>query len=66
MSQQSRKESQHLSARSILKEKWQIADKIGNGGFGEIYKAKDMDSKRVSHYRLIKVSYLLFKQLTVH
>ncbi len=49
MNHQSKKDSQHLLPRSIVKGKWQIVEKIGNGGFGEIYKAKDIDTKMVSH-----------------
>ena len=37
-----------LKPRSILRGKWQIVEKIGNGGFGEIYKAKDLENNEVS------------------
>ena len=49
MNQQSKKETaQYLTPRSVLKGKWQVIVKIGNGGFGEIYKVKDIETKQVS------------------
>ena len=49
MNQQSKKETaQYLTPRSVLKGKWQVIEKIGNGGFGEIYKVKDIETKQVS------------------
>ena len=41
-------ESQLLSLGTVLKNKWQLIEKIGGGGFGEIYKAKDITNNEVS------------------
>jgi len=30
-----------LAPKSLLKDRWEVLRKIGGGGFGEIYKAKD-------------------------
>ena len=40
--------SQLLSLGTVLKDKWQLIEKIGGGGFGEIYKAKDITNNEVS------------------
>lgn len=37
-----------LSPGSFLRDRWEITKKIGGGGFGEIYKALDHTSDRVS------------------
>ena len=39
-----------LPVGSFLRERWEILKKIGGGGFGEIYKAKDHDTGQVSRY----------------
>lgn len=44
---QREEESQLLSLGTVLKDKWQLIEKIGGGGFGEIYKAKDMTNNEV-------------------
>lgn len=36
-----------LPVGSFLRERWEILKKIGGGGFGEIYKAKDHDTGQV-------------------
>ena len=36
-----------LCAGCLIKEKWQIIKKIGGGGFGEIYHAKEVTSTKV-------------------
>lgn len=37
-----------LSPGSFLRDRWEITKKIGGGGFGEIYKALDHTTDRVS------------------
>lgn len=44
----SSKDTPFLPSKSILKGRWVTMEKIGNGGFGEIYKAKDLETKKVS------------------
>ena len=36
-----------LPVGSFLRDRWEILKKIGGGGFGEIYKAKDHDTEQV-------------------
>lgn len=36
-----------LTAGALLKDRWEVLRKIGRGGFGEIYKAKDHDTGEV-------------------
>ena len=36
-----------LPVASFLRDRWEILKKIGGGGFGEIYKAKDHDTGQV-------------------
>lgn len=36
-----------LPVSSFLRDRWEILTKIGGGGFGEIYKAKDHDTGQV-------------------
>lgn len=36
-----------LSLGTILKKRWQLLQKIGGGGFGEIYSARDLVTKKV-------------------
>ncbi len=36
-----------LPVASFLRDRWEILKKIGGGGFGEIYKAKDRDTGQV-------------------
>ena len=36
-----------LSGGCFLKDRWEVLRKIGGGGFGEIYKAKDHDTGEV-------------------
>lgn len=36
-----------LPSGTILKERWELIEKIGGGGFGEIYRAKDLSSGQV-------------------
>ena len=38
-----------LPVSSCLRDRWEILKKIGGGGFGEIYKAKDHDTGQVRH-----------------
>lgn len=40
-----------LPVGSFLRDRWEILKKIGGGGFGEIYKAKDHDNEQV-HIKL--------------
>ena len=37
-----------LTVSTFLKDRWEVLRKIGRGGFGEIYKAKDHDSGEVT------------------
>ena len=37
-----------LTGGVFLKDRWEVLRKIGRGGFGEIYKAKDHDTGEVS------------------
>lgn len=37
-----------LTPETLLKDRWEPLRKIGGGGFGEIYKAKDRESKKVN------------------
>lgn len=37
-----------LSPGTILKERWQLIERIGGGGFGEIYSTKDLLTGQVS------------------
>ena len=39
-----------LPVGSYLRDRWEILKKIGGGGFGEIYKAKDQDTGQVERY----------------
>ena len=39
---------QLLPVSSFLRDRWEILKKIGGGGFGEIYKAKDHDTGQVA------------------
>ena len=43
----SSEEAPLLSGGAILKDRWEVLRKIGRGGFGEIYKAKDHDTGEV-------------------
>ena len=36
-----------LPVASFLRDRWEILKKIGGGGFGEIYKAKDHNTGQV-------------------
>lgn len=36
-----------LPVNSYIRDRWEILQKIGGGGFGEIYKAKDHDTGQV-------------------
>ena len=36
-----------LTNGAFLKDRWEVLRKIGRGGFGEIYKAKDHDTGEV-------------------
>ena len=36
-----------LATGSLLKDRWEVLRKIGGGGFGEIYKARDHQSGQV-------------------
>lgn len=40
-----------LPVNSYIRDRWEILQKIGGGGFGEIYKAKDHDTGQVRFYR---------------
>lgn len=40
--------SELLSQGSFLRDRWEILKKIGGGGFGEIYKARDHVTNLVS------------------
>ena len=40
-----------LPVTSFLRDRWEIVKKIGGGGFGEIYKAKDHDNGQVYIHR---------------
>lgn len=42
-----------------LRERWEILKKIGGGGFGEIYKAKDSSTGQVRQYLILLDSILL-------
>ncbi len=37
-----------LTPGTLLKDRWEVVKKIGGGGFGEIYKAKDVRNGEVS------------------
>ena len=39
-----------LPVASFLRDRWEILKKIGGGGFGEIYKAKDHDTGQVGRH----------------
>ena len=39
-----------LAVGSFLRDRWEILKKIGGGGFGEIYKAKDHDNEQVLNF----------------
>ena len=45
-----------LSTGSFLRDRWEITKKIGGGGFGEIYKALDHTSDRVSDSSIFTVA----------
>ena len=46
-----------LPVASFLRDRWEILKKIGGGGFGEIYKAKDHDTGQVGrHLVYIKIN----------
>ena len=37
-----------LALGTILKDRWELKKRIGSGGFGEIYEAKDLHTRKVS------------------
>lgn len=37
-----------LTTETLLKDRWEPLKKIGGGGFGEIYKARDRETNKVS------------------
>lgn len=37
-----------LTPGTLLKDRWEVVKKIGGGGFGEIYKSRDIHSGEVS------------------
>ena len=37
-----------LTPGSLLRDRWEVLKKIGGGGFGEIYKARDITTGKVS------------------
>lgn len=39
-----------LSPGFVIRERWEVVKKIGGGGFGEIYKARDHETNMVSNY----------------
>ncbi len=41
-----------LTLSSLLKDRWEVVKKIGGGGFGEIYKARDIRSGEVCDSQL--------------
>ena len=45
-----------LPVASFLRDRWEILKKIGGGGFGEIYKAKDHDTGQVGRH-LVYIKY---------
>lgn len=36
-----------LALGTVLKDRWELKSRIGSGGFGEIYEAKDLHSRKV-------------------
>ena len=43
----SEQEGPLLTGGALLKDRWEVLRKIGRGGFGEIYRAKDLDTGEV-------------------
>ncbi|GIY43586.1 tau-tubulin kinase homolog Asator, partial [Caerostris darwini] len=60
-----------LQTGHVVKDKWQVVNKIGQGAFGEVYKCKDLISSRqvalklVSKERVTSASHLLKLEVTV-
>ncbi|XP_055927038.1 tau-tubulin kinase homolog Asator-like isoform X1 [Argiope bruennichi] len=60
-----------LQTGHVVKDKWQVVSKIGQGAFGEVYKCKDFTSNRqvalklVSKERITSASHLLKLEVTV-
>lgn len=60
-----------LQTGHVVKDKWQVINKIGQGAFGEVYKCKDFTSNRqvalklVSKERITSASHLLKLEVTV-
>ncbi|CAL1270806.1 unnamed protein product [Larinioides sclopetarius] len=60
-----------LQTGHVVKDKWQVVSKIGQGAFGEVYKCKDFTSNRqvalklVSKERVTSASHLLKLEVTV-
>ncbi|GBN10396.1 Tau-tubulin kinase Asator [Araneus ventricosus] len=60
-----------LQTGHVVKDKWQVVNKIGQGAFGEVYKCKDFTSNRqvalklVSKERVTSASHLLKLEVTV-
>ena len=49
---------------TVLKDRWELKKRIGSGGFGEIYEAKDLHTQKVStFFRESRQSYI---QMCVH
>ncbi|GFU62715.1 tau-tubulin kinase homolog Asator [Nephila pilipes] len=60
-----------LQTGHVVKDKWQVINKIGQGAFGEVYKCKEFKSNRqvalklVSKERIASASHLLKLEVTV-
>ena len=48
-----------LTAGVLLKDRWEVLRKIGGGGFGEIYKARDYETGEVRNCKSKIISSLI-------